>query len=70
MPSPSIDVPLLPGDGAVNLNVQHVFDRAYVAGPFRRRIRYGTDAIVPPLAMARAEWTQGLLSRSADQLSR
>jgi hypothetical protein len=52
---PEIAVPLLPGEGAVPLDLQAVFDRAYDAGPYRRRVRY-TDPAVPPLAPEQQEW--------------
>ena len=53
---PTIEIPLLPGDGAVRINLQSVFDRCYDAGPYRRRIRYRETAPVPPLPAAKMEW--------------
>jgi hypothetical protein len=53
---PLIDIPLLPGDSAVTLDLQAVFDRCYDAGPYLREILYGNDAIVPPLRPDRDEW--------------
>ena len=44
---PEIAFPLLPGDPDVTLDLQAVFDRCYDTGPYRRRVRYGEDAIVP-----------------------
>ncbi len=37
---PEIAVPLLPGDAAVLLDLQAVFQRTYDAGPYRREIDY------------------------------
>ena len=45
---PAIEVPLLAQDPAVLLDLQTAFDRAYDAGPYRKRIRYGEDPIDPP----------------------
>ena len=42
-PLPEIFVPLLPGDGAVALDLQQVFQRTYEAGPYVREIDYVGD---------------------------
>ncbi len=55
---PPIDVPLLPGDPPVTLDLQAVFDRCYDAGPYAREVRYGVDALIPPLEPDRAAWAQ------------
>jgi hypothetical protein len=57
-PLPTIEVPLLPGDGDVQLDLQQIFTRAYDAGPHRRRIAYGTDDIIPPLDDRQLEWAR------------
>ena len=44
---PPIDVPLLPGDPPVTLDLQAVFDRCSDAGPYSREIRYGEDKLAP-----------------------
>jgi hypothetical protein len=53
---PPIAIPLLPGDPAVMLDLQAVFDRCYDAGPYAREIRYGVDAVIPPLDPDGAVW--------------
>ena len=40
-PLPAIDIPLLPGDPPVTLDLQAVFNRCYDAGPYAREIDYG-----------------------------
>ena len=58
---PEIDVPLLPGDGKVPIDLQTVFDRCYDTGPYSRRVRYREMTPVPPLRPEQAEWTNRLL---------
>jgi hypothetical protein len=58
---PVVAIPLLPGDPAVPIDLQAVFDRCYDAGPYRREIRYHADAIVPPLRPDQDEWARTLL---------
>lgn len=60
-PLPVIDVPLLPQDGAVSVDLQAVFTRCYDAGPYHRRIRYTEDSPVPPLSPDREEWAKRIL---------
>jgi hypothetical protein len=57
-PLPPIAVPLLPGDSPVTIDLRAVFDRCYDAGPYAREIRYGIDAIVPPLEPDRDAWAR------------
>lgn len=58
---PEIQIPLLPGDPDVTLDLQKVFDRAYDAGPYRRRIRYHDRTPTPPLRPDQQEWMTKLL---------
>ncbi len=58
---PEILVPLLPGDPAVSLDLQAVFERCYDAGPYRRRLRYAANQPVPPLPLWQIEWATRLL---------
>ncbi len=58
---PPIDIPLLPGDRPVTLDLQSVFDRCYDAGPYLREIRYGEDAVIPPLDPDQAAWAAKLV---------
>ena len=58
---PEIDIPLLPGDASVQVDLQAVFDRCYDTGPYPREIRYLEDALVPPLSPEREAWARSLL---------
>jgi hypothetical protein len=60
-PLPEIDIPLLPGDPPVPLDLQAVFQRTYEAGPYEREIDYRQDAPVPPLTAQQQTWFRGLL---------
>ena len=62
---PPIAIPLLAGDPSVTLDLQSVFDRCYDAGPYAREIRYGTDAVVPPLRPEQAAWAERILQTAA-----
>jgi hypothetical protein len=55
---PLIDIPLLPGDGSVSVDLQAAFNQAYDTGPYRREIDYENETPVPALDHARAEWTK------------
>jgi hypothetical protein len=59
---PVIRIPLLPGDPSVPLDLQAVFQRAYDAGPYRRAVRYGEDAIDPPLPSTQVAWAAQLVA--------
>lgn len=58
---PRVAVPLLPGDGAVTVDLQAVFERCYDTGPYRRRVRYELSRIVPPLRAEQMEWAGKVL---------
>jgi hypothetical protein len=58
---PTVDIPLLPGDSPVTLDLQATFDRCYGEGPYAQEIRYGEDAIIPPLDPERAAWAAQLV---------
>lgn len=60
---PRIEVPLLPGDGSISLDLQAVFDRCYDAGPYRREINYRTVSPVPPLSDEQAAWVAARLDK-------
>jgi Protein of unknown function (DUF4058) len=62
---PPIAVPLLPGDPPVTLDLQAIFDRCYDAGPYAREVRYGIDAVIPPLEPDRAAWAERILGTEA-----
>jgi hypothetical protein len=53
---PEIAVPLLPETAAVPLDLQAVFERAYDAGPYKRRLKYEVSRLVPRLPAKQARW--------------
>ena len=57
---PVIDIPLLPGDSDLPLDLQEVFNRSYDFGPYQREIEYGKDPIVPRLKPEQAQWAATL----------
>ena len=59
---PEIDIPLLPGDPSVAVDLQAVFDRCYDTGPYRRRVRYPELTPVPPLNSAQRDWVKQRLT--------
>jgi hypothetical protein len=58
---PQVGIPLLPGDGEVALDLQQVFSLCYDLGPYRRKVRYRLEEIVPPLSESRRAWADELL---------
>jgi len=62
-PLPAIDIPLLPSDPAVTVDLQTVFNRCYETGPYSREIDYVRDSITPPLSANQAAWAAGLIGR-------
>jgi hypothetical protein len=60
-PLPEVEVPLLPGNPPVLLDLQSLFDRAYDAGPYHRRVRYAEETPVPSLRPKQAEWVARML---------
>ena len=62
-PLPEIAVPLLPGDGEAPLDLQAIFTRSYDTGPYRRRVRYEPDRIVPPLSAEQTAWVKQVLGQ-------
>ena len=57
---PRIAVPLLPGAGAVAVELQPLLDRCYDAGRYAQRVRYNS-APVPPLTAEQDGWARGVL---------
>ena len=55
-PLPTINIPLLPSDGEVPVNLQQVLVRTYEAGPYVREIDYGADLPPPKLTEAELGW--------------
>ena len=63
-PLATIDVPLLPGDPAVLLDLQAVFDRCYDAGPYAREIDYVSIAShTCTRAPSQAAWVEEIVGR-------
>ena len=63
---PTISVPLLWDEGAVPLDLGAVFERAYAAGGYAKRVDYGSpDAVRPPLSPADAAWAAELVAGRA-----
>ena len=65
-PLATIEVPLLPGDAAISLDLQAVFDRCYDAGPYAREVDYGESQIIPPLDANQAAWATAMLQNKRD----
>jgi len=61
-PLPEIAVPLLPGHGEVPLDLQAALTRCYDTGPYRRRVRYEPERIVPSLGAERNDWLRQVLA--------
>ncbi len=59
---PTIDIPLLPKDPPVAIDLQAVFDRCYDTGPYRRRVRYAELTPQPELTPARLSWARERLA--------
>jgi hypothetical protein len=60
-PLPTIRIPLLPGDGAVPVDLQPLLDRCYDTGLYQRSIPYATGTPVPPLRPEQAAWVEQVL---------
>jgi hypothetical protein len=58
---PTVNIPLLPGDGQVPVDLQAVFTRSYDTGPYTREIEYRQDRPTPPLEPQRAHWAMQVL---------
>lgn len=63
-PLPIVDVPLLPGDGVVPVDLQAVFARSYDTGPYAREIDYLHDRPEPPLSPKQARWAKQCLAKA------
>jgi hypothetical protein len=59
---PKLVIPLLPGEGAVEVDLQSVFDACYDRGSYRREINYAKDPPPPALSPERMAWVKGLLA--------
>jgi Protein of unknown function (DUF4058) len=63
-PLATIEVPLLPGDTAVLLDLQAVFHRCYDAGPYAREIDDVSSRVIPALSASHAAWVKEIVGRS------
>lgn len=64
-PLPEISVPLLPGDPAVAVDLQAVFERCWDNGPYQRWIRHAERALVPSLTPEQQEYAQERLKAAS-----
>ena len=64
---PQIAIPLLPGDPAVTIDLQTVFDCCYDAGPYAREVSYQADTPVPLLRPDQEKWAKEILQRTPGQ---
>lgn len=51
----------------VRSDLQAVFNRTYDAGPFRKRIRYVSEEMTPPLSDTDAAWVRECVRVWTDQ---
>lgn len=61
---PCFDLPLLPGDGFVPLDLQVAFDRSYETGPYRKEIDYATEQLIPSVSAKRKRWIKSLINEA------
>lgn len=61
---PKINIPLLPGDGEVPVNLQQVFEGTYAAGPYYREIDYKQSVPTPSLSEADQQWADQQIANS------
>jgi hypothetical protein len=66
---PVIAVPLRMGDGEISLDLQHVFNRAYDAGPYQRGAIDYDSPPHPPLTESDYAWARQRLSAADDSAS-
>lgn len=55
---PVVEIPLLPGDSPVTLDLQAVLDRCYDSGQYARRVRYEELHAALDLTAEQAAWVQ------------
>lgn len=61
---PVVNIPLLPGDESVAVDLQTVFTRSYDTGPYAREIDYRHDRPVPPLTPKQSRWAKQCLVKA------
>ncbi len=62
---PSIEIPLLPEDRPVTIDLQAVLDQCYDRGQYARRVRYRERQPIPPLTAAQQAWADEVLKNAA-----
>jgi hypothetical protein len=60
---PEIEIPLLPGDGVVRLDLQTVFNRTYDVGPYQYEIDYQQKPPGPSLSKERLPWLASVTAK-------
>lgn len=58
---PTIEIPLLPGDPGIKLDLQAALDHCYDAGLYTRRVKYAERSPEPPLTPEQDRWVQETL---------
>ncbi len=61
MPLPAIEIPLLPGDAPVRIELQPLLDRCYETGRYDRQAKYRQMKPEPPLTPIQQEWAEKIL---------
>jgi hypothetical protein len=60
---PEIEVPLLPGDGAIRLDLQALFNRTYNTAPYQYEIDYQAKPPGPTLSKDRHQWLASIVAK-------
>ena len=68
-PLPSIEIPLLPGDPAITVELQPMLDRCYDSGNYARRVQYREWTVSPPLSAEQAAWAEKVLREQGAKAS-
>jgi len=61
MPLPSIQIPLVPGDPMIKVDLQPLLDACYDQGLYERRVHYRTSKPKPPLTKTQQKWADKTL---------
>lgn len=64
---PAIEIPLLPNDADVTLDLQAVFDRCYDGARYERNVDYEIDEPIPPLSPKQHRWADEVLKRHREK---
>jgi hypothetical protein len=58
---PVIDIPLIPGDPLVKVDLQAILDECYDTGNYERRVHYRSTKPMPPLSREQKKWAETVL---------